>query len=170
MATAQMNFAKDFLSIFSSCLSYSFLRPHALLLSESWNYAGSNRKRITELTGYLERVNTGAGGTLIQTQEDDFSHLQDKIYKTVTALWQTREAAVSAKMNFAENLANIAHQLKTPVTAAFLSLQLLKKETCSDYVNQAERQLERLNRLVLSRFQITAVWNFPAIRNGPWKP
>ena len=40
----------------------------------------------------------------------------------------TRETAVAAKKNFAENLANIAHQLKTPITAAFLSLQLMEKE------------------------------------------
>ena len=108
-----------------------------------------NQKRIMDLTEYLERVNAGANGTLIQTQEDDFSHLQDEIYKTVTTLYQTREAAVSAKMNFAENLANIAHQLKTPITAASLSLQLMKNKTADGdrYIEQMEKQLERLNRL-----------------------
>ncbi len=60
-------------------------------------------------------------------------------------------------MNFAENLANIAHQLKTPITAAFLSLQLLKKETSSDYVNQTERQLERLNRLEESLLTLSKI-------------
>ena len=45
-----------------------------------------NRKRIDDLTVYLEKVNTGAVGTLIQTQEDEYSHLQDEIYKTVTML------------------------------------------------------------------------------------
>ena len=87
-----------------------------------------NRKRIDDLTEYLEQVNIGAGGTLIQMKEDEYSHLQDEIYKTVTMLYQTRETAVSAKKNYAENLANIAHQLKTPITAAFLSLQLMEKE------------------------------------------
>ena len=64
------------------------------------------------MTEYLEQVNIGAGGTLIQTKEDEYSHLQDEIYKTITMLYQTRETAVAAKKNFAENLANIAHQLK----------------------------------------------------------
>ena len=49
-----------------------------------------NRKRIADLTGYLEQVNIGAGGTLLQTQEDEYSHLQDEIYKAVTTLYQTR--------------------------------------------------------------------------------
>lgn len=106
-----------------------------------------NQERISGLTEYLEQINTGAGGILIETQEDDFSGLQDEIYKTVTTLCRTRETAVSAKKNFAENLANIAHQLKTPITAAFLSLQLIKKETANKYADRIEKQLERLNRL-----------------------
>ena len=106
-----------------------------------------NRKRIDDLTVYLEKVNTDAAGTLIQTQEDEYSHLQDEIYKTVTMLYQTREKAVAAKKNFAENLANIAHQLKTPITAAFLSLQLMEKEIPGAYAEQVRQQLKRLNRL-----------------------
>lgn len=106
------------------------------------------QRRMAELTDYLEKVNLGGGGTIIQTREDEFSHLQDEIYKTVTMLYQTRETAVAARKMFAENLANIAHQLKTPITAAFLSLQLMKKNSPDqDYGKQIEKQLERLNRL-----------------------
>ena len=106
-----------------------------------------NRKRIDDLTVYLEKVNTDAAGTLIQTKEDEYSHLQDEIYKTVTMLYQTKEKAVAAKKNFAENLASIAHQLKTPITAAFLSLQLMEKEIPGAYAEQVRQQLKRLNRL-----------------------
>lgn len=115
------------------------------------------KNRIDELTDYLEKVNIGAGGTLIQQKEDDFSHLQDEVYKTVTTLYQTREAAVIAKNNFADNLANIAHQLKTPITASFLSLQLMKKEADNEYAEQIERQLERLNRLEESLLMISKI-------------
>lgn len=108
---------------------------------------GRKRMRIAELGGYLERVNKGAGGTLIQKSEDEFSHLQDEMYKTVTALWQTREEAVAAKLNFADNLANIAHQLKTPITAALLSLQLMEKEAPLLRGKGIKRQLERLGSL-----------------------
>ncbi len=144
--------------------AHTFLLPAMLFLVaagtfvfEAWIFRRRSQKRIVDLTGYLERVNTGAGGTLIQTQEDDFSGLQDEIYKTVTTLCQTREAAVSAKKNFAENLANIAHQLKTPITAAFLSLQLMKKETDNEYANQIEKQLERLNRLEESLLMLSKI-------------
>ena len=116
-----------------------------------------NRRRIADLTGYLERVNTGTGGTLVQAREDEYSHLQDEIYKTVTTLYQTREAAVAAKKNFAENLANIAHQLKTPITASFLSLQLLKQERPGTYAAQIGRQLERLSRLEESLLTLSRI-------------
>lgn len=116
-----------------------------------------NRMRIGELTSYLEQANVGAAGTVIQTTEDEFSHLQDEMDKTVTSLYQTREAAVRAKVNFADNLANIAHQLKTPLTAAFLSLQLMKKTTPNVYGEQMERQLARLNRLEESLLTLSKI-------------
>lgn len=134
---------------------WSFFIPSIVLLLllacgflfSVWYLNRHSRMRIAELTGYLEQVNAGAAGTVIQTREDEFSHLQDEMYKTVTSLYQTREAAVQAKVNFADNLANIAHQLKTPITAAFLSLQLMKDTAPTVYGAQIERQLERLNRL-----------------------
>lgn len=116
-----------------------------------------NQRRLADLTAYLEQVNTGAGGTLIQMREDDFAHLQDELYKTVTMLSQTREAAVAAKGRFAENLANIAHQLKTPITAALLSLQLMKKASPNEYGKQIEKQLERLNRLEESLLMLSKI-------------
>lgn len=116
-----------------------------------------NRRRIAELTNYLEQVNIGAYGTVIQTKEDEFSHLQDEMYKTVTELYQTREAAVKAKISFADNLANIAHQLKTPITAAFLSLQLMENTVKDDHIGQIKKQLERLGSLEESLLTLSRI-------------
>lgn len=83
--------------------------------------------RIRALADYLEQVNTGQAAILSVSGEDDFSKLEDEIYKTVTFLYQTRDAAVQAKNDFAENLSNIAHQIKTPITALSLSVQMMKQ-------------------------------------------
>ena len=72
-------------------------------------------------------------------------------------LYQTRETAVAARENFAENLANIAHQLKTPITAAFLSLQLMEKEIPGTYAEQVKQQLKRLNRLEESLLMLSKI-------------
>ena len=100
--------------------------------------------RITGLTKYLEQINIGKLGKIIQTKEDEFSHLEDEIYKTVTTLRQMKEMAVIEKENFADNLANIAHQLKTKITALSLSLQLYKQSQEKKYIIQIENNLERL--------------------------
>ena len=79
-------------------------------------YAFRNKteaKRIEELSDYLEQVNMGKAVVLSVSGEDLFSKLEDEIYKTVTFLYQTKDAAVQAKNDFAENLSNIAHQIKT---------------------------------------------------------
>lgn len=112
--------------------------------------------RIQSLTSYLEQVNMGKAVILSTTGEDDFSKLEDEIYKTVTFLYQTKDAAVQARNHFAENLSNIAHQLKTPITAISLSLQMLKQNYSGNYPEQIEKQLLRLTHLeeallVLSR-------------------
>lgn len=113
-------------------------------------FMGRRRKeieRIKALTDYLENVNTGNSGLLIQSGEDDFSKLQDEIYKTVTMLYQTREAALKAKDNFAQNISNIAHQIKTPITSISLTIQMMKEKLSPEQLEKINRQLYRLTHL-----------------------
>ncbi len=104
-------------------------------------------KRISALTDYLEKVNTGQRGVLFSTGEDELSKLQDEIYKTVTELYQTREAALNARKSLAENLDNIAHQIKTPITSISLSTQMMYEEPSSVHLKEIRRQLSRLTHL-----------------------
>ena len=111
--------------------------------------------RIRALANYLEQVNIGKAEILSASGEDDFSKLEDEIYKTVTFLYQTKDKAVQVKNDFAENLYNIAHQIKTPITAISLSLQTMEKEM--EQSEKIQKQLLRLTRLeegllLLSRF------------------
>lgn len=113
--------------------------------------------RVHGLAGYLEQVNMGKAALLSASGEDEFSKLEDEIYKTVTSLYQTRDQAVNAKKDFAENLSNIAHQIKTPITAISLALQ-----TMGGYPAQIQKQLLRMARLeeallVLSRLDAAAL-------------
>ncbi len=103
--------------------------------------------RIRDLAEYLEQVNTGRAAILSASGEDDFSKLEDEIYKTVTFLYQTKDRAIQAKNDFAENLSNIAHQLKTPITAISLSVQMMKQNMDHKHLEQVEKQLLRLTHL-----------------------
>lgn len=120
----------------------------ALLFCFTFLYRNKKESlRIQALTNYLEQVNTGKAVILSTSGEDDFSKLEDEIYKTVTFLYQTKDAAVQAKNHFSENLSNIAHQIKTPITAISLSVQMMKQDYGKDYPAQVERQLLRLTHL-----------------------
>ena len=133
----------------------AFLTGAILFLFSLWYRNRTERVRILALADYLERINLGEAAVLTPHREDDFSRLEDEIYKTVTSLHQTRDAAVQARDHFAENLSNIAHQIKTPITALSLSLQALDgtdlpqgaAQTGRQVKSQMRRQLERLTRL-----------------------
>ena len=106
---------------------FVFLAGGILFFFSFWYWHRKSDARIQALTGYLEKINTGVQGLVLESSDDEFSKLQDEIYKTVTELYQTREEALTARNNFAENLSNIAHQLKTPITSISLTVQMAKE-------------------------------------------
>lgn len=105
------------------------------------------RVRVQTLTEYLEQANTGNAPVLSALGEDEFSRLEDEIYKTVTYLYQTKEEAVRTKNEFARNLSNIAHQIRTPITAISLCVQTMDGEEGREGREQMQRQLMRLTHL-----------------------
>lgn len=124
-----------------------FLTGGILFLLTLWFWRKKETERIRALTDYLEKVNTGNDGVLFQTGEDDLSKLQDEIYKTVTELRQTKDIALKAKNSFAENLYNIAHQIKTPIASISLSTQIMREEASLKHLYQIDQQLSRLTHL-----------------------
>lgn len=126
---------------------FGFLAGGMLFFFSFWYWHRKSDARIQALTAYLEKINTGVQGLVFESSDDKFSKLQDEIYKTVTELYQTREEALAARNNFAENLSNIAHQLKTPITSISLTVQMAKEHLGKARTAEIERQLNRLMHL-----------------------
>lgn len=98
-----------------------------------------------------------AGGILLPAREDRYSRLQDEMDKTVTELYRTRDEALKAKNNFAENLDNIAHQMKTSITAISLSVQMVKHTASLSHLAKIQGQLSRLTRLEESLLALSRI-------------
>lgn len=105
-----------------------------------------NKNRIQELTVYLEQINAGKDVEILDKKEDAFSTLQDEIYKTVTEMKIAKEKAVGERIEFADSLANIAHQIKTPITNISLITQVDNSENSSTI----SKHIKRMSRLVES--------------------
>lgn len=99
-----------------------------------------NKKRIYELTRYLEEMNMGNNAEIFN-KEDIFTPLENEIYKTVTQMKNERNKAIKDREEFAESLTNIAHQIKTPLTAMSLNSQIEENIKLT-------KQVDRLNKLV----------------------
>lgn len=101
------------------------------------------RRRVRQLTERLEDARAGRPLPLWGDSGDLFGPLADELGKTVTELNHTRQAALDARDRFARSLADIAHQLKTPLAA----LSLAGQAAGGAVRRQIEPQVERLTRL-----------------------
>ncbi len=115
------------------------------------------QKRTEALSGYLDRIMDGQYDTLML--DDTGSALEDSIYKAVVLLREEREQAQRARKNLADNMADLSHQLKTPVASIGLTLSLLKKKEWDgqdvDDIRRMERQVSHLQQLVGSMLTLS---------------
>ncbi|MDU6784257.1 HAMP domain-containing sensor histidine kinase [uncultured Peptoniphilus sp.] len=104
------------------------------------------KKRIEELEELIDRL--GEKNYSIPMVQDDFSILEDKIYKIFIELVEARESLEINSKKQIQNLEDIAHQIKTPITSMFFDLEMINKdEDNKKEIEGLELQLERLNSL-----------------------
>jgi len=113
-------------------------------------YQGGRKlqKRVKYLTEYLRQVEEGDYSLSMEKGQDVFSNLEDEIYKTVLALRESREKLKRDKEKLSDNLADISHQLKTPLTSLLVLGELLHRRLSGTedaaLVGRMEGQTQRL--------------------------
>lgn len=113
-----------------------------------------NKKRNTnQLKQYLEDINKGNYSLNVHVDED-FAIVSDELYKTVVTLRELKEKAIKDKVNLKDNIADISHQLKTPITSINIMSQLMEdsesKDENQEYIHRLKKQIERLEILTNS--------------------
>ena len=104
------------------------------------------KKRIQELEELIDRLEEK--NYSIPMVQDEFSILEDKIYKIFVELVEARESLEINSKKQRQNLEDIAHQIKTPITSMVFDLETIDKtEENKKEIEGLELQLERLNSL-----------------------
>ena len=129
------------------CLSVSAL----FLIFTYWRY-----KHISRLSEYLQRLSHGEKALDIRDNaEGELSILKNEIYKVTAALTEQAETLAEDKRELANALADISHQLKTPLTAIGVMADLLDDESLpadkrQDFIANIRAGINRMEWLVLT--------------------
>ncbi len=119
-------------------------------------------KEIRQLSEYLARINDGEYDLDIQdNKEGELSILKNNIYKVVVKLCSQSELLLKDKSYLADSLADISHQLKTPITSMTMMTDLLKQETDEEqkqeFIEVIDNQLLRMNWLIVTLLKLSKI-------------
>ncbi|WP_054252239.1 sensor histidine kinase [Neofamilia massiliensis] len=104
------------------------------------------KNRINELIVLIENMKNQ--DYKIPMKQDDFSILEDKIYKLFIEIVEAKEKSTKNSEKQIEYLEDIAHQIKTPITSMLFSIENLEMDfPDNDDIEILKRQLLRLNSL-----------------------
>ena len=154
-----LTFKEQFLLWIFAGLALCFLFTFFLSLLSYQNR--QTQARIQSLTDYLKQINAGSYPLRPYKTEDSFSLLEDEIYKTIVMLRESQKKAIDTKENLAKNMADISHQLKTPLTSLSLTAELLyqqiEKTKEKQIVEQILSQTEHLRLLVTALLNLSRI-------------
>ena len=123
---------------------------------------GKRHKELEELNDYLTRILSGET-TLppLENKEGELSILRSNIYKAVSRLINVKDYEKESKINLANSLADISHQLNTPLTSITVMNDLLRDETeekkRQEFIEIQSAQIEKMNWLVQNLLKISRI-------------
>lgn len=110
-----------------------------------------SKTELEQLSSELRRAINGESVEFRSNQEGALSLLRNDLYTFAAQLGAERDAANAAKVEFAEYMENISHQLKTPVTSMMLMTDLLEAappERQEEFLANIRMSLARVDWLV----------------------
>lgn len=118
-------------------------------------------KEIDNITNYLKRINDGIYDLeIIDNIEGDLSILKNEVYTTTVGLKSLYAKENKERIKIKDNLANISHQLKTPLTSIMIMIDTLleehvSKEKQKEYLNDIRIRIENINFLIIAMLKLS---------------
>lgn len=120
-------------------------------------------KRISDITYEIDKILRGCGGINFKSfKEGELSILSDRVEKLVAILNQQKESLQKDKIYLSDSIADISHQLKTPLTAINLILTRMRKSDLSreermSLVRELSKLTERTQWLISVLLKISKI-------------
>ena len=124
-------------------------------------YVITQEKKIAEINEYIKQINNK--NYILKIEENDngeLSKLRNELYKTTVLLKETAEISQKEKENLSTAIADISHQLKTPLTSIRIMLDNIQddpdmeKEVREDFLREISKQIDWISSLVVSLLKI----------------
>lgn len=117
-------------------------------------------RKIEELNDYLSEVCSGNYELAVNDNaEGELSILKNNLYKVMILLRTASEDAKKDKLYLADSLADISHQLKTPLTSMMIITEVLQdekdKEKRAGFIRIIEEQLEKMKWLITTLLKLS---------------
>lgn len=117
-------------------------------------------KNLNDLNDYLSIVCKGIYDMNIDDNtEGELSILKNNLYKVITLLQSQNEYLKNDKLYLADSIADISHQLKTPLTSMMVMCELLENEENPDkrqeFVSVINNQLSKMKWLITNILKIS---------------
>ena len=114
-------------------------------------------KKFKEINDYLKELNNRNYTLKIEDNgEGEFSKLRNELYKTTVLLKEAAENSEKEKEQLSNSLADISHQIKTPLTSIRILLDNLEDnpdmepEVRKDFIREISKQIDWISSLVIS--------------------
>ena len=125
-------------------------------------YQKRRSRKLAELSDYMEEIVRGHYDlALADNTEDELSHLKNQLYKITLFLKEESDHAKEKKTALAESVADISHQLKTPLTSASILLDNLNEneqmppETRRRFLREVSRQIYSMNWMIVAMLKLS---------------
>lgn len=123
-----------------------------------------NRRRereVKKINKYLNEINSGNYELKIKENcEDELSKLKNELYKTTVLLKETAENSEQEKINLSNSLADISHQIKTPLTSIRIMLDNIEdnpdmdRKTREEFIEDISKQIDWISSLAISLLKL----------------